>query len=313
MKTPVALIAFNRPDKAKKVMRAIASAKPEKLFLIFDGPRSDHPEDHKNCAATQAIVDMVDWKCEVQKKISDTNLGCGRGPAEGTNWVFEHVDRAIILEDDCIPDISFFRFCDTLLEKYKDDDRIVQVSGNNYQLGRIPTHFSYYFSYFNICLGAFATWKRAWRHFDYKNLLWKELRETAFILDYVIDERAVPIWHKAFDKAYNDNENISYWDHQWTFACWAQNGLSILPQTPLVTNIGHDSDATHTTSSNSIFANTTIVPVEFPLDHPPCVVRNREADLFFIENAVLPSFSLGKPKRRPFIKRALNAVKRKLG
>ncbi len=310
IQTPIALIGFNRPEKTKMVFDVIAGSKPQKLFLIFDGPRSDHPEDLEKCKAARAVVERVDWDCEVFKKYSDTNLDCGVGPAQGTDWVFKNTDRAIILEDDCVPDPSFFKFCDELLNKYENDTRIVQISGQNYQLGRKPSNYSYYFSNFNICHGAFATWKRAWMKYDYEIRLWPELRDSGFLEDIVQNSAASQYWWNIFEKTYLNPDQKHYWDHQWTFCCWSQNGLSILPSIPLVTNIGHDSEATHTKDTNAMIANLESREMPFPLDHPPYVFRNRTADQFFLENVVLPSLSMGTRKRKPLIRRLAAAIKR---
>ena len=145
MNTPVALIIFNRPDTTKKTFDEIAKARPPKLFVIADGPRADHPEDIKKCAAVREIIERVDWKCEVIKNYSDVNLGCGKRPATGISWIFEHVEEAIILEDDCVPHPTFFRFCEELLEKFRYDERVMQISGSNFQLGHKRTSYSYFF------------------------------------------------------------------------------------------------------------------------------------------------------------------------
>ena len=295
--TPIALIGFNRADKTGKVFEKIAEARPEKLFLIFDGPRPDHPEDLGKCRAARAVVEHIDWDCEVFRKYSDVNLDCGVGPAQGIDWVFEHTDRAIILEDDCVPNPTFFEFCDLLLDKYAHDTRIMQISGQNYQMGRKPTRYSYYFSYFNICHGAFATWRRAWQHYDYEIKLWPELRDSGFVEEIVQNHAAAQYWWNIFEKTHLDPKQKHYWDHQWTFSCWSQNGLSILPATPLVTNIGHDREGTHTKDPNSVYANLGTRDMDFPLQDPPCVVRDRSADQFFVENVVLPSLSSGKTWR----------------
>jgi hypothetical protein len=288
MRTPVALIIFNRPDLTQRVYAQIAKAQPTQLFVIADGPRPDRPEEAERCQAAQAVVDQVDWNCEVLKNYSDVNLGCGRRPSSGISWVFEHVERAIILEDDVIPDLTFFRFCEQLLERYNDDERIMQLCGHNYQLGQKRGPYSYYFSRRSICGGGWATWRRAWKHFDFEMKLWPTLRETSFLLDILENQSLSEKWTKLFDAAHagkpssTDAHGADYWDYQWTFALWCQNGLSICPNPALVSNVGYRQDGTHTRSANSLWANLPSGEMEFPLRHPPYVVRNREADHFFI-------------------------------
>ncbi|HEX9666459.1 MAG TPA: glycosyltransferase family 2 protein [Thermodesulfobacteriota bacterium] len=290
MHTPVAFIIFNRPDTTERVFAEIARAKPSKLLVIADGPRDDHPEDAETCAAARSIIERIDWKCELFKDYSDINLGCGKRPATGISWVFEHVEEAIILEDDCVPHPTFFRYCEELLKRYRDDERIVQICGNNFQFGKRRSSLSYFFSWHNICWG-WASWRRAWRHFDIGLKLWPMLRNSPWLLDIVGDLRAVAYWQDKFDRAYASAGNIDYWDYQWTFACWSQNGLSILPNTTLISNVGFGVEATHTKSANNKLANLPAGEMIFPLQHPPYVVRNSEADQFFVEQVVIPKQS----------------------
>jgi hypothetical protein len=142
LKTPVALIIFKRPDTTERVFETIRQAKPPKLLVVADGPRTDQPGEAEKCAATRAIIDRVDWDCEVLKNYSDSNLGCGLRPATGISWVFEQVEEAIVLEDDCVPHPTFFRFCEELLEYYRHDERIMSISGINPYFGRRRAEYS---------------------------------------------------------------------------------------------------------------------------------------------------------------------------
>src|SRR4030095_1100293 len=135
LQTPVALLIFNRPETTARVLAEIRNARPAKLLIIGDGPRPGEPADAERCLAARAAAANIDWGCEVLKNYSDVNLGCGQRPASGLDWVFQNVDRAIIMEDDCLPHPTFFRFCDELLEHYRDDERVMTVSGNNFQYG----------------------------------------------------------------------------------------------------------------------------------------------------------------------------------
>ena len=280
LRTPVAFIIFNRPDTTERVFAEIAKVRPAKLFVIADGPRPDRPGEAEKCAAVRAIVDGVDWECEVFRNYSDVNLGSGRRPATGVSWVFEQVEEAIILEDDCLPHPTFFRFCQELLEKYRDDERVMMISGNNWQFGQGRTPRSYYFS---RCTGTWgwASWRRAWQHYDFVMKLWPALRDTPWLLDILGDPRQAETWQNIFDRVHASAGNV--FDYQWTFACWAQNGLAITPNVNLVSNIGFRGDATHTANPTSMFANDPTAEMKFPLQHPPCMVRDREADRFTFE------------------------------
>lgn len=292
MSIPVALIIFNRPNLTERVFKEISKTRPSKLFIIADGPRIDYPEDIEKCAETRAVVEQVDWDCEVFKKYSDINLGCGHGPAGGISWVFEHVESAIILEDDCIPSTSFFRYCEELLAQYRDDDRVMMVSGRNH-LGIRDVENSYYFNNIGSTWG-WATWRRAWKYYDIKVRLWPILRETTWLEDILGDPRAVVHWSKIFEKAYKDGGDVDYWDYQWSFACWAQNGLAITPKVNLITNIGFGEIATHTTYALSPHRYTHIDEMEFPLQHPAYMARDKEAEMDLIDNLLGPTDSYKK-------------------
>ena len=277
MNTPVALIIFNRPDTTNQVLAEIAKAKPSKLYVIADGPREDHPEDVEKCSAAREVIEGVDWKCEVIKNYSDVNLGCGKRPATGISWVFDHVEEAIILEDDCVPHPTFLRFCEELLERFRYDERIMMIGGRSNLYDQERTQYSYYFSRLPSCWG-WSTWRRAWRHHDMEINLWPSLRDTSWLLDILSDPVEIEFWRNIFDKAYTGAGNVNYWDFQWVFTCWAHNGLTILPTKELVSNIGFGEEATHTKSLNDKRANLPVAEMVFPLKHPPYMVRNREAD-----------------------------------
>ena len=279
--TPVALLIFNRPDTTARVFEAIRQAKPPKLLVVADGPRADKPDDIEKCKAARAIVEGVDWDCEVLKNYSDLNLGCGKRPATGITWVFEQVEETIILEDDCLPHPSFFRFCQDLLDYYRNDQRIMAISGDNFQFGRKRTEYSYYFSRYNHIWG-WASWRRAWKYFDYDLKLWPKIRKENWITSILENRKVVKYWTKNFQRTYEGDTTV--WDYRWTFACWIQNGLTILPNVNLVSNIGFGEDATHTIASKSRVANLPVKEMNFPLKHPPFLLRHVEADDFTDRN-----------------------------
>lgn len=287
LKAPVALLIFNRPGFTARVLQAVAQAKPRQLLVVADGPRPDMAGEAERCAAARAVIDRVDWDCEVLKNYSDVNLGCGLRPATGISWVFEQVEEAIILEDDCVPDSSFFRFCGELLERYRDDERIMHIAGSTYRREVFPMPYSYSFSCFNGAWG-WASWRRAWKHFDLSLKQWPLLRETCWLADILEEEIAVPHWANEFEHAYEREGDVSYWDQQWTFACWANSGLSILPRHNLVSNIGCCPDATHTLNAADPRANVPAEEMEFPLIHPPMVLQNRELDRKRLKEVFLP-------------------------
>ncbi len=277
LKTPVAFAIFKRPDTTAKVFEAIRQAKPPKLFVIADGPRSDREEEAGQCAATRAIIDRVDWNCEVFTNYSETNLGCGKRLSSGLDWVFDCVEEAIILEDDCLPEPSFFRFCEELLEKYRDDCRIFSISGQNVQFGRQSSEYSYYFSRYSHVWG-WASWRRAWQYYDYKMKLWPEIKARNLLRDILLEPEAIECWTEIFESMYEGQ--IDTWDYQWTFTGWVQSGLSILANVNLISNLGFGNGSTNTPSSTSRYSNMPSQPLNFPLKHPPFIVRDTQADEF---------------------------------
>ncbi|MEH2223544.1 glycosyltransferase family 2 protein [Nostoc sp.] len=279
MQTPITFIIFKRPQTTEKVFEAIRQAKPTKLFVIADGPRTDREGEVEKCEATRAIIERVDWDCEVIKNYSDINLGCAKRVSSGLDWVFNNVEETIILEDDCIPHPTFFRFSEELLEKYRNDTRIATISAQNLQLGRKRTNYSYYFSRYNHCWG-WASWRRAWQHYDLTIKLWKEVQAENLLYDILLDQKAVNSWQRIFQSVYDNPTDIT-WDYQWTFACWMQGSLSIIPNVNLISNVGVGADATHFTSNQEFsFINMPMQAMEFPLQHPSFIVRNVEADNF---------------------------------
>ncbi|MBD2002457.1 MULTISPECIES: glycosyltransferase family 2 protein [Cyanophyceae] len=294
MKTPVALLIFKRPETTEKVFEAIRQAKPPKLLVVADGPRADKPGEAEQCAAARAIIDRVDWDCEVLKNYSDVNLGCGLRPATGITWVFEQVEEAIIFEDDCLPHPTFFQFCEELLSKYRDDERVMAIAGTSL-LGewRSPLQ-SYYFSQFGGNWG-WASWRRAWKFFDYNINLFPQLLEAQFLENYLREPKYYLYWKKLFQEIYESSDR-SCWDYQWLLACWMQNGLRICPEVNLITNIGFGANATHTFSDNPL-ANVQTQEINLPLKHPQFMIQDFQADHLIQEKFFNVGF-MSKLKRK---------------
>lgn len=275
LKTPIAFIIFNRPDTTAKVFEAIRQAKPSELFVIADGPRKDPLEEAEKCAATRAIIDRIDWECKVSKNYSEINLGCKKRVATGLDWVFSIVEEAIILEDDCLPHYTFFRFCEELLEKYRHDRRIMTICGTNVIEEWKSNHQSYHYSYYGKGWG-WASWRRAWKHFDLSMSLWSH-PEMKNRIRYVLNNREE--YQKRvqkFDSAYLGK--TTSWDAQWLFARLSQSGLSIVPSVNLIENIGFGEEATHTKGA---FAKKLQLPFDsmsFPLIEPCGLAVDRDFD-----------------------------------
>jgi hypothetical protein len=274
LKTPVVLMIFNRPDVTRAAFDRIRSSRPRTLMVIADGPRADRPDEPDLCRQARAIVEQVDWPCELLRNYAETNLGCGRRVASGIDWVFQQVEQAIILEDDCLPDPSFFRFCEEILDHYRDEPRVMQISGSNFLFGRRPSRESYYFSRYPLCWG-WATWRRAWRQYDFDMQAWKTDRERCLSRFKGPNERA--FWRSAWDNVADGR--VDTWDYQWSLACLEAEGLSVTPAVNLVSNVGFGPDATHT-RSRAIAVRPAVGAISFPLRHPASLESDRKADEF---------------------------------
>lgn len=276
--TAVAFIIFNRPDTTERVFLEIAKAKPPKLLVVGDGPRSDCPGEAERVIATRDIIRRVDWICEVLTNYSDLNLGCKRRVSSGLDWVFEQVEEAIILEDDCLPDPTFFRFCQEMLEHYRHDQRIGMVSCANFQFGHRRNGNSYYFSKYSFIWG-WASWRDRWIGcFDVAMAKWPRIIDEDCLADMVGSTHEVRYWQRVFERVYRGE--IDTWDYQWFFANWLEGRVNIVPAVNLISNIGHDENATHTRDNNSHLANMTRGQISFPITHSPGIFNDIQADQF---------------------------------
>lgn len=274
--TPVAFFIFNRPECTQQVFSAISKAKPKILLLISDGPRPSRENEDEKVAKTRSIVEKIDWPCTVLKNYSETNLGCKKRISSGIDWVFTHVSEAIFLEDDCLPDPSFFRFCQEMLEKYRDNPLVGMISGDNFQFGRRTCSESYYFSkYFHIW--GWATWRDRWEDYDVDMKKWPEIKKSDALTKNVKNKKEKQYWSNVFQQTYA--QRIDTWDHQWTFANWITGRLCILPNVNLISNLGFSLDATHTKSYGKL-ADLPTTAIEFPLVHPVSVQQDEDADHF---------------------------------
>ena len=272
LKTPVAFVIFNRPDTTKSVFAEIAKARPPKLLVIADGPRVDHPEDAGKCAAARAIIDGVDWDCEVLTNYSDMNMGCKRRVSNGLDWVFDTVEEAIILEDDCLPHPTFFRFCEELLEKYRDDARVMHIGGTNI-FSKTLEGDTYGFTKY-VGIWGWATWRRAWKLYDVNIEFGPGIKKAGYISKN-FSKLECMIHEQIFDDVYNNK--IDTWDYQWSL-CVMLHGLAIYPNVNLISNFGFNKDATHTFNKSDHRMNLKTGEMAFPLVHPACCTVNIEME-----------------------------------
>ena len=289
LQTPVVLIAFRRPDVTRRNLEVLRQVRPEHLFVVADGPRPGRPDEAEQCAAVRELFDEIDWPAKVERRFAERNLGLEANVELGLDWVFSQVDRAIVLEDDCIPDPSFFRYAEELLERYADEKRVWQIGGDTHLVP--PAMFgehSYGFSTWASVWG-WATWADRWH--DHRS---EFDRDHAGAEDRVGEiPRTAPAHrtkvavphpdalvtdaarrHFTFVSTEPDGDRYG-WDHHWWVTIMSRRGLSIMPRVNLVEHDGYGEGATHTRADKDPVPADSL---EFPLRHPPVVELNRDVE-----------------------------------
>ncbi len=295
--TPVVFIFFNRIECTKKVFSSIRDLKPMHLYLVSDGARNE--EENIVVKEIRGYIEKsIDWECDIHREYSDVNLGCKKRVSSGISWVFETEEQAIILEDDCVPNRSFFFFCDELLKKYRYEDKVMTISGNLNVPDYTP-QFSYIFSRF-LHVWGWATWKRAWSLYDIEMRDYPSNKE---IMNW-LNPKLRAMKRNEFDLVYNCE--LDTWDFQWQYCIWKNEGLCIKPNVNTIENIGFDELATHTKTRSKLVEKLSFSSIEFPLTHPMSVELDKKYDELltreYLENC--PSIVVS------IIKRLLRKIKR---
>jgi hypothetical protein len=278
LRTPVLFLIFNREDTTRRVFEAIRAARPARLYVAADGPRAERAGEAEMVRQTRAVIDGVDWPCEVKTLFREENSGCQQAVSRAITWFFEHEERGIILEDDCLPDPSFFPYCEELLERYRDDERIGHISGNCYLPQFVPSGQSYDFASIPHIWG-WATWRRVWKNYETDFPFWTKYRSDKRMRNRLFLNARERIYFSTFlSDTLSKRHGINAWSPQYVYTLRLQNQLSVCPAVNLVSNIGLDSaEATHTKGkSHKLFHASS--PLEFPLKHPENVWVNREMD-----------------------------------
>ena len=279
LNTAILFLVFNRLDTTKKIFEAIRQAKPPRLYVAADGARANlEGEVEKVQAVRNYVMQNIDWDCEVKTLFRDENLGSKYAPSSGITWFFENEEQGIILEDDCLPNQSFFWFCEELLDQYKNDLRVWHISGDNFQNGIERSDKSYYFSKFAHGWG-WASWADRWRHCDVEMNSFSQFKKEGLITSIFSEIKDQRYWLNIFDLVFRKDWNTC-WDYQWTYTILLNNGLSIVPNKNLVSNIGFGSHGTHTNDTNHPYANISSKEIIIPLVHPKFVIFNSSADSY---------------------------------
>ncbi|HHX78623.1 MAG TPA: nucleotide-diphospho-sugar transferase [Acholeplasmataceae bacterium] len=279
LKTPILVIIFNRPHLVQELFNEIKKQKPKELFVFCDGARKDKIGEKELLNKSKSIFNtQVDWECKLTTNYLEENKGAGRAISSAIKWFFENVEQGIIFEEDCFPHQDFFPYCEELLEKYKDDEKVMFIGGNNFQKTKV-TQYSYYFSSYPHIWG-WATWRKA-------------LGDYSFDIDNISNEEIKPIlrryfnsWHERefwYDKfLLVKKHTINSWDYQLTFNIWKKNGIAIIPAVNLVKNVGFSKDALHCKNYNDKNAKLILNNI-LPLIHPQKIEINKKADFYYFK------------------------------
>ena len=279
LNTAILFTVFNRLDTTKQIFEAIRQAKPPRLYVAADGARANQEDEvEKVQAVRNYIMKNIDWDCEVKTLFRDENLGPKYASVNAISWFFENEEKGIILEDDTLPCLSFFWFCEELLERYEKDLRVWHISGNNFLNGIKISDKSYYFSK-NVSMWGWATWADRWSHNDVEMNSFSQFKEEGLITSIFSKKKVQRFWLYTFDLVFRKKFN-NCWDFQWIYTILINGGLAIAPNKNLVSNIGFNSDAVHTTDINHIHANVPRKEMIIPLTHPKFFIFDSTADSY---------------------------------
>jgi len=292
VKSPILFLIFNRPKETQVLFNAIRLAKPSKLYVAADGPR-ENGKDEVVCSETKNILNQIDWDCELITLFREQNLGCGKAVSSAITWFFENEEEGIILEDDCLPSIDFFRFSDTMLEKYREDDRIGHICGCNFQDSLKRGNGDYYFSKLTHVWG-WASWRRVWKKYDFQMSHLEKAIESDVLSSLTSNKIYKEILYNAFNRT--KKGEINTWDYQYLFLNQINNRLSVIPNYNMISNIGFNSDGTHTFNSDSPMSNVAFEVLPKEIIHPEYFYPNYIADNYTLDKE-MPSFLQIKANR----------------
>lgn len=284
MKSPVLFIIFKREDTTRRVFERICEAQPPRLYIAADGPRKDRTDEAEKCMATRKVVEEIDWPCEVHKLFREENLGCGKGVSSAITWFFDHEEQGIIIEDDILPHIDFFRYCDEMLERYKDDDRIQMIAGSNEFYNDYKTENSYYLSrYFHIW--GWASWRRVWKTYEFDT---NKLPQQLYMenLNKLLPKKSAKYFEHVFRTMQNYKNDT--WDYQLYFNQVIFGRYTITNYRNMVQNIGIlDEGASHPTSVSRHIRKLLNRNVEspYPINHPKLLSEDYDADIVTMKNS----------------------------
>lgn len=277
LRTPVLLIIFNKPETTRQAFERIRQAMPSRLYIAADGPRQGNTSDFNQCQEARIVKDQVDWYCEVKTLYRDDHLGVDKGVSTAIDWFFENEPEGIILEDDCLPTSSFFLFCQELLDRYREDNRVMHVCGSNPLGTWDKEEYAYYFSR-HASVRGWAGWRRAWKLKVFSKARCETIRRHGFFDDFFPSRAERALWFRMFDELAAAPDQKTRWADQWAFTRFIQSGLSIVPRKNLITRPDHKDTVGRVDGDDSA--------PDGPLIHPPYVIRNLEADAQYFSSVI---------------------------
>jgi hypothetical protein len=280
MNIPTLLLVFNRPHETQILIKRLSHFKPKKIYIFSDGPRDNYKLDIDKCNKVKKIIEGISWKCEIKKNYLKKNLGCKKAVSKGISWLFKYEEKGIILEDDCIPSRDFFDFCRLSLKKFRNDNKIGSITGNNFLNNRIKIKNSYYFSKYAHCWG-WATWRNRWKLYDIEIGFWNDWKKTKYFENLFNTEIEKNYWLKIFN---NVKENkIDSWAYPWNLCLWYHGKLVVIPKFNLVKNIWYGKNATRTYLKTD---NLTykVKKMKKPYNHEYGKFINQQADNYVFKN-----------------------------
>ncbi|MCG9793931.1 glycosyltransferase family protein [Flavobacterium algicola] len=303
--SPILFLIFNRPKETTVLFNAIKAVKPKKLYVAADGPRNNGKDD-ASCKETRAIINQVDWDCEVITLFREQNLGCGKAVSGAITWFFENEEEGIILEDDCLPSDDFFRFVDAMLIKYRVDDRIGHICGCNFQDGIKRSNADYYYSKLTHVWG-WASWRRVWSGYDFKMNGLEEVIATDVLAGLTNSKLSKKMIYNAFRRT--KAGEIDTWDYQYFFLNQVNARLSVIPNFNMISNIGFNADGTHTFNANSPMANVSFKEMPELIVSPSFISQDRIADEYTLTKETPSSFEFYKGSLRQGLRTILIGLK----
>lgn len=274
-KIPILFLVFNRPEETKKVFEQILKINPSNIYVAADGPRENNESDRLKCKEVRSIFEEYKGDMQIRTFFRKENLGCKKAISSGIRWFFEQVEMGIIVEDDCLPDTSFFYYCEKMLHYYKDDTRIMAVSGCNKGLD-INIPYDYFYSSY-VQIWGWASWRRAWSKYDIEMKNWDYIKENLEL--YFPNKKERKIRLKYYENSLSNV--INTWDYLWHLTIVINHGLAIIPKKNMIRNIGFNENSTHTNDANNKLAKLEVSSINYDLiRHPDYIVLSKEFELY---------------------------------